>query len=424
MRSALATTRSLQFALDVLLGALVVLTIVGAFGGGGGQEWLIVACAAVFGALYSEGRRRINTPDDVDAPRGALWPAGAWIWALIAVWAALLALVDAALWIAFPLMFLQMHVLGPRRGPIAVAVTVLIAGWGGLTSGLAPVGSVLGPVLGAGVAVGVVLGLEAVVRESAERLRIIEELTRTRADLAAVEGERATIAERERLAREIHDTLAQGFSSIGLLLRAADRDLGQATPESVRSARAHVATAQQAVHENLVEARRVVRALAPPALDAANLVAAIERLAERTSVPGGLQVLVEVTGDQRELPAPVETALLRIAQSAVANVVQHAYASRAQITVTFYTEGITLDVVDDGIGFDPAAVTRSATNGFGILAMRSRVAELGGTLELESSPVHAGGTNSNGAEDNNRPGARIGTALVVQVPLPTQEETS
>lgn len=415
------TTRSLQVALDALLGMLVVLTVATALGRNDDRAWLQALCAVIFGGLYAAGRQRIKIADDVDAPRGQLWPAGAWMVALLILWAVLLALIDIALWIAFPLMFLQMHVLGPRRGPVAVAFTTLVATYGAISSGLAPVGSILGPILGAGVAVGVVLGLEAVVRESQERLEIIDELTRTRAELAAAEGERATIAERERLAREIHDTLAQGFSSIGLLLRAADRALETSAPDAAVSARSYIATAQDAVHENLVEARRVVRALAPPALDAANLVSAIERLAARASQAGKLEVRSLVSGEPRELPAPVETALLRIAQSAIANVVQHAGARRAQITITFYDRGITLDVVDDGVGFDPTTVVPSAAGGFGITAMRSRVAELGGTLELESTPVGAHTPGIGGGPASS--GGRIGTALVVQLPLPGPEET-
>lgn len=421
----LGTTRALRGALDALLAVLVVLSVVSALVSDADRSWLPAGCAVLFGGLYAFGRLRINMADDVDAPRGDSWPPWLWMLLLLVSWAVLLMLSDIALWIAFPLMFLQMHVLGPRRGPLVVSLTTVVAVFGALSAGLAPLGSVLGPALGAAVAIGVVRGLEAVVREAQKRLIIIDELTRTRADLTAIESERATIAERARLAREIHDTLAQGFSSIGLLLRSVDRELGVGSPESIAAARAHVDTAQQAVAENLLEARHVVRALAPPALDAANLLGALERLAGRTTQPGVLLVQLEVSGEPRELPAPVETALLRIAQSAVANVVQHAQASRARLTVTFYADSVTLDVVDDGRGFGPDAPVEpddasGVVGGFGITAMQSRVADLGGTLELESTPL--GVARSGRTVTSAAPTDRIGTALMVQLPLLRDEE--
>ncbi len=411
------TTRSLRGALDALFALLLVFLIVSTLASGAQGAWLTVTFAVLFSAIYVAGRVLVVSFDDVDAPRGERWPERVWMLALLISWALLLVRSDIGLWIAFPLMFLQMHVLGLRWGTRVVILTTVVAIYGALSAGLAPLGSVLGPALGAGVAIGVVRGLEAVVREAQQRLVIIDELTRTRAELAAAEGARATVLERERLAREIHDTLAQGFSSIGLLLRAVETELDHGSAQSIAAAREHVGMAQQAVAENLLEARHVVRALAPPALDAANLLGALQRLAERSGQSGAATVQLEVSGEPRELPAPVETALLRIAQSAMANVLQHANAQRARLTVTFYPDAVTLDVVDDGQGFDPAAFTDDGASlgggGFGIIAMRSRVAELGGTLELESAPSLVTGA-PHAVSD---PIDRIGTALVVQLPL-------
>jgi len=414
-----ATTHLLQIALDVLLAVLVVLVGVSAARaahdepGVGGVVGLVGVLALA--GVYVAGRAAVPwRTDDVDAPRGAWWPSGAWVTLLVVLWAGTLVVVDSALWLAFVLFFLEMHVLGPRRGPVAVAVTTALAVSGALHHGLSTIGSVVGPVLGAAVSVGVVLGLEAVVRESQARLAVIEELRRTRADLADAESDRVRAQERERLAREIHDTLAQGFSSIGLLLRAADRSM---TDGDLPAARGHLAVAQEAVGENLAEARRVVRALAPPALDSANLVGALERLAARTCAESGLDVTVVVSGEARELPAPVETALLRISQSALANVVQHAHAGQARLTVTFHDDAVALDVVDDGVGFDPARAAEHhdrgpSSGGFGLVAMRSRVAELGGTLVVESAP-----RSPRSHEHADPREAGVGTALAVQVPL-------
>ena len=292
--------RGLQVGLDVLVGALLVLLVVlAAADGETSVGWLVVG-VALFAAVYVAGRLTVHIRDSsVDAPRGQLWPGGVWMIALTIAWAGLLLLGDAALWIAFPLMFLQMHVLGPRRGTVAVAVTTLFAVAGALHNGLTPVGSVFGPVVGAAVAVAVVLGFEAVVRESQERQAVIAELTRTRSELARVERDQATALERERLAREIHDTLAQGFSSINLLLRAADRSLEDG---DLATARDQIAVARDAAHENLDEARRVVKALAPSGLESTSLAGALERLGAQSSRRSTIDWHVSVSGEPRALP--------------------------------------------------------------------------------------------------------------------------
>ncbi len=194
---------------------------------------------------------------------------------------------------------------------------------------------VLGPAIGGAVAVVVVLALEAVVRESQERQRTLDELVRTRDELAVSERERAVAAERERLAREIHDTLAQGFSSAELLLRAARTALDAGDPAT---ARGYVEQTREVARHNLAEARRVVRALAPADLASSNLVGALRRVADRASAraaEGGPLVVVRVSGEPVPLPTEVEAALLRVAQSALANVERHAGATRAAVTVSF-----------------------------------------------------------------------------------------
>lgn len=396
--SVIQAARGLQVGLDVLVGALLVLLVGTTLADGQAHVGVLALAVVSFAGVYAAGRISVRVSDrSVDAPRGQLWPGGAWVIALVATWAGLLLLSDAALWIAFPLMFWQMHVLGPPRGVLAVIGTTVLAVGGALHNGLTPVGSVFGPVVGAAVAVAVVLGLEAVVRESQQRQAVIAELTRTRSELARAEREQATAQERERLAREIHDTLAQGFSSINLLLRAADRSLEDG---DVPTARERIAVARDAAHENLDEARRVVGALAPSGLEATSLTGALERLAAQSTQRSGIDWHVRVTGEPRALPLTVEATLLRVAQSAAANVVQHSGATRADLTVTYLDDGVALDVVDDGCGFDPGVRETAATGGFGLTAMRSRLTELGGTLTVESSS-----------------GERSGTALAVYVPL-------
>ncbi|MFI6002901.1 sensor histidine kinase [Streptomyces sp. NPDC051366] len=349
--------------------------------------WVVAACA-VLAAVYAAG---VLTPAVHRSPRaGAVWLAG-----LGAAWAGLLVLSPDGLWIAFPLYFLELHLLRLRWGVAAVAVTACAAIGGFLahaqSSAVSP-GAFLGPLLGGAVAVATVLGYQALYRESERRRELIEELIATRAELAAAERDAGILAERERLAREIHDTLAQGLSSIQLLLRAAERSLPQDAP-----ALEHIGRAREAAQENLAEARRFVRALTPPDLEHGSLAAALERLC--TAAPGP-RARFCLSGAPRVLPTPYEVALLRIAQSALANVVRHARADRAEITLTFMDASVTLDIVDDGTGFDPSSAP-SGDGGFGLPAMRSRAETLGGLFTVESSPGQ-------------------GTAVAVTLPLPLE----
>ncbi|MDG4865594.1 sensor histidine kinase, partial [Streptomyces sp. T-3] len=263
-------------------------------------------------------------------------------------------------------------------------------------------GAFIGPPLGAAVAVGTVLGYRALYRENERRRELIEELLATRAELAEAERMAGTLAERERLAREIHDTLAQGLSSIQLLLRAAERALPEDAP-----ALAHVREARVTAVGNLAEARRFVRELTPPDLERGSLAGALERLCTSASGSGAPAVEFDLSGTPVELPTPYEVALLRVAQSALANTVRHAGARRASITLSFMDTSVALDVVDDGAGFDPGAVPAAGSDdgGFGLPAMRSRAHSLGGTLSVESAPGQ-------------------GTAVAITLPLPLPASVS
>ncbi|MEU2241303.1 sensor histidine kinase [Streptomyces sp. NPDC033754] len=372
--------RALRLCLHLLMAGLLVLAAVRADSAAG------TVMAAVVGAVYAAGS---FLPSVGRSQRAS----ALWLGVLGASWLALLWLTPDALWVAFPLYFLQLHLLPARWSLPAVALTAgaAILSYVGHGAALNP-GVFIGPLLGGAVAVATVLGYQALYRESERRRRLIEELIETRAELAAAERHAGTLAERERLAREIHDTLAQGLSSIQLLLRAAERALPPGSP-----AAGHIDRARQAAQDNLAEARRFVRALSPPDLEHGSLAAALERLCEPGA--GGPRVRFSVSGTPAELPTPYEVALLRIAQSALANTVRHASASRAEITLSFMDASVTLDVVDDGKGFEPGSVRQSREGGFGLPAMRSRAESLGGTFTVESAPGQ-------------------GTAVAVSLPLP------
>ena len=210
-----------------------------------------------------------------------------------------------------------------------------------------------------------------------ENLRLIEEAQRS-----------GMIGERKRLAREIHDTLIQGFASIVVNLEAAEGSLGAFPDPYAR----HLDEARATAREGLAEARRIVWALRPGALDEAPLPDALSRLAGRWSKAGGVTADVAVTGEAVPLATETEVTMLRVAQEALNNVRKHARATRTVLTLSYIGDRVTLDVVDDGVGFEPEGVVPEAgpDGGFGLGAMRERVEGAGGTLLVESEP--GGGT--------------------------------
>ncbi|MBA2553357.1 MAG: sensor histidine kinase [Geodermatophilaceae bacterium] len=240
---------------------------------------------------------------------------------------------------------------------------------------------------GAGVFIGLgfsalfsaVLGawIGGIIRQSRQRADWITELRETRAELAEVNHDRGALAERERLSRDIHDTLAQGFTSIVMLLEAADAEIG-ADDEAVRR---HLALARSTARENLAEARSLVAALSPAGLADGSLVDAIRRLVSRCAEELQVRAAVSVTGDPRRLSSATEVVLLRAAQEGLANVRKHAGASQIDVYMDYGADLTTLRVCDDGSGFEP-----SVAEGFGLAGMRTRAEQAGGSLRLDSTP--------------------------------------
>jgi signal transduction histidine kinase len=198
--------------------------------------------------------------------------------------------------------------------------------------------------------------------------------------------EAGILDERQRMAREIHDTLAQGLTGIITQLQAAE----QASDDPV-ARRRHFDTATQLARDSLTEARRSVDALRPQPLERARLSDALASVAERWSALHGVTAQVTVTGTARPMAADTEFALLRTAQEALANVAKHAAASRVGLTLSYMEEEVALDVRDDGRGFaspdlTPGGDGRAPSGGFGLIAMRERIEALSGTLQVESEP--------------------------------------
>ncbi|WP_457029278.1 sensor histidine kinase [Kitasatospora sp. P5_F3] len=302
------------------------------------------------------------------------------------LWAVLVLLAPSFAWCAVPLIYTALRTLPARAAiPLVAGLTALVVYSEEKLTGLDPVGLIAPPAV-AGLATVVFLQME---RQAERQRALIADLVSTRSELAATERREGTLAERQRLAIEIHDTLAQGLSSQQMLLQAADRTW-ESDPVTART---HVHTAAAIAARNLAEARRFVRDLAPADLaDGAGLDQALRTLAEREAAESGLTVRCHLDGAPVPLPDVVQSALLRIAQGALANVREHAGARTAALTLSYLGDQVVLDIGDDGQGIgSPASSpiespTESEGRGHGLPAMRARVRQLGGTLTVESTP--------------------------------------
>jgi signal transduction histidine kinase len=301
----------------------------------------------------------------------------------------------------------QVFMLLPGRWAYAGAAVIgLLAAWvsGQLSRALDDPTAALGTLGNVGLAMAVGLFINSIARQSEQRRLMIEALERARAELAETAAENARLLatahqagvldERRRLAREVHDTLAQGLTGIVMQLEAAEALLDERRSAELG---ARLGDARRMARESLGEARRAVHALRPAALEGARLPDALAELADRFAAETGVKAAATATGQVRPVDAKVEVALLRVAQEALANVRKHAGATRAGLTLSYLDELVLLDVRDDGKGFDPAR--RPGQGGFGLTAMAERLAEVGGRLEVETGPGE-------------------GTTIVASVPLP------
>jgi signal transduction histidine kinase len=198
--------------------------------------------------------------------------------------------------------------------------------------------------------------------------------------LAQVARREATWEERRRIAREIHDTLAQDLAGIIIQLEAAESTL----EEDPQEARQHLSRARSRARESLAEARRSVWELRSQALEGGDLPSALERLLQRLTVEKMVKAEFSLEGSRRPLSPELEVSLLRIGQEALTNVINHAQASRVHVRLTYGPQEIGLLVEDDGRGFDPQV--EHATRGFGLISLHERAARLEGRLTIDSQP--------------------------------------
>jgi signal transduction histidine kinase len=232
----------------------------------------------------------------------------------------------------------------------------------------------------AAISVGLVLGEKG--REQDEKRKrmvarleaALEENAGLHAQLLSQAREAGVLDERQRMAGEIHDNLAQGLTGIITQVQAAQRVWH--TPEAARE---HLDRALGLARESLTEARRSVQALRPGQLEAAQLPGALDDLSRRWSQDAGVDLCFDVTGDRVALSPAIEVALFRVAQEALQNVARHAQASRVALTLSYLHDVVLLDVRDDGRGMNGEG------KGFGLTSMRQRVRSVGGAVEIETA---------------------------------------
>jgi len=204
----------------------------------------------------------------------------------------------------------------------------------------------------------------------------LEENAGLHAQLLTQAREAGVLDERQRMAGEIHDTLAQGLAGIITQVQAAQRIWSDPA-----RARPHVDRALALAKENLAEARRSVQALQPRQLEEARLPDAVAELARRWAGESGIRPQVEVTGEPVPLSPAIEVALFRVAQEALTNVARHSGAARVGLTLSYLGDVVLLDVRDDGAG-----IGDGDGRGFGLNSMRQRIRGIGGAVTVESAP--------------------------------------
>jgi signal transduction histidine kinase len=231
--------------------------------------------------------------------------------------------------------------------------------------------------------------------ESEKRKKAITQLTDTNRRLASAMEENAglhaqllaqareagVLDERQRMAREIHDTLAQELAAMIRQLHAADR-----VREQPAQWQHHMDQVQVLARRSLSEARRSVQALRPEPLVKSRLPDAIDEMARAWSQTSGVALTFGTNGTPVPMIPGIEVALFRVAQEALANIAKHAGASRAGITLSYLEDVVLLDVRDDGAGFEPGKPAPGEDGGYGLSTMRQRLLGVGGTLEIESGP--------------------------------------
>ncbi len=344
--------------------------------------WSLVGVGAIAAAYALWGRRGIGEQD----------PRAGFVYVVVA-WAALVGMMavggSGTAWILTFGLFPQTWAMLRRNQAAAVVVVAVVAIgvarlWQAPRTGEDAVGIALSTVITLSLSLALGLFIHKIVGEADARALTIDELRRTQVQLAAAERAQGVAGERERMSREIHDTLAQGFTSLVTLARATEAALDRGDLDVVR---ARLLLIEQTAADNLSEARLIVAEMTPGHLQSRTLSEALGRLVDAVAVETGVQGNLVVLGEPTVLPANSEVVLLRTAQEGLANVRRHARASTFEVRLTYAADApVSLEVADDGVGFAPGSPER----GYGLDGATARADEVGGRFEVHSAP--GGGT--------------------------------
>ncbi|MFF7987049.1 sensor histidine kinase [Streptomyces sp. NPDC007901] len=333
--------------------------------------WAVAPPIAALGLLYLAGPSRWDRFGVAGRP--------AWLGLLVLLWAWVslklpVPLAFAYTWLAVPLAVLALRMPGRR-----VTVSAIGAIAAGLLASLVRIGGgvdadVLAPPLAA-------LCGTVVLYRSQQRLN--EQLAATRNELAKRQREAGRLAERTRIARDLHDTLAQELAGSRMLLQAAERDWERDPDVALRQVRA----VSQALGAHLEETRTIIGDLTPPALERDDLESALRGLCSRPQpFAGAAHTTFRTEGDPYPLPTERAVTLLRVAQGLLANALEHARATHVHLTLAYQDDKVIVEVRDDGRGFDPRATQPTGLDrGFGLAAAHDRLSALDGRLTLDSA---------------------------------------
>jgi len=381
-RALSATVDSMRVGQHFIAGVLVVIGGWRAIADGEPVALALAACL-IFSGWYAGGVALAGRTRDRRL-------GGIWLLGLSLIWAGTVAISAEFIWLAFSLWLLAGYVLHWRYAVLFSAlVFAVVAVAPILHTGTTAYANVIGPLVGGVFALGISRGYVELVRDARERQRLVASLVQAQTEMADLheelgrtQRESGAMAERTRLSRDIHDTIAQGLSSISLLAHVAIER--EPDPEAARV----LAQIDAIAKDGLVDVRRIVAALAPSDLEERALAGALRRMLDRLAAETGVVAELHVDDDIPALATTVEVALLRTAQSALANVRRHADATRVVVNLVDADDTVRMDIVDDGRGFDATAWDSSGggavLDGYGLHSMRARLRELGGGLVVES----------------------------------------
>ncbi|WP_424808678.1 sensor histidine kinase [Rhodococcus sp. 27YEA15] len=336
--------------------------------GTSGRFGVVLALSVVLGILY--GVMAVTSSHGMFLRR-------LWMWPVLSTWAVLVWMAPSFAWSAFPVLFLCIRLYPSKIAYPMVGLLGLLAGISFYrVTGRAELVTLLGPLCTAALVAAAYGQME---RDARERLRLLRQVAEAQSALADTERAAGVAAERERLAREIHDTVTQSLASALLRLEAAEQTwntTGSPSRPDIEAAAANIRT-------SLAQSRDLVHDLAPTTSNAGDFEAVVAA-ATRQFLP---TARIRTVGESFIVPPDIAHAIVRVISSATSNIVHHAMADTAGVTITYLDDAISVDIFDDGIGFEPGnSSNHSRDGGYGLRAMRSRVAQLGGAFTVESTP--------------------------------------